>query len=1015
MNVKHCICMLALLSAALAVPAARAPKGAENLAPKAVAIATSEYSSGYSASRAIDGKIPPPTGRGDNGQAWAVQGDTHRNGAELKLEWPAPVTVAEVVYYGRCSSDRKENFKDYAIYADAGKTPVAEGRLALGRGPQRIKLPKPVQAAVLRLKFLSSYGGLNPGASEIQVYSASPPDSLLGPFVAKDPGGSAPTRDPKPKPARKPKAKAPAPPIKECPELLAEFLAGPMTGVEEIVFAVRNPGKDGHWYANFSYYAPDDKRPAYGDGGTKLCRMNLRTGKIATLLEDPNGAVRDPQVHYDGAKIIFSYRKGGSEHYRLYEINADGSGLRRITDEVPYDDIEPTYLADGGIMFVSSRCKRWVNCWVTQVAVLYRCDADGGNLRMVSANGEHDNTPWPLPDGRILYTRWEYVDRSQVHYHHLWVVNPDGTAQMVYFGNLHAGVVMIDAKPIPGTDKIVSLFSPGHGRREHAGPICVVDPRMGPDEQRCVRQIPGGAAFRDPWAFSEHAFMAVEDRTLLLLDDTGRRKVLYRDAVQEVHEPRPLIRRPREASLVRRVDASEAMGRMVLADVNVGRNMTGVRRGEVKKLLVMEVLPKPINYTGGMDPLSWGGTFTLERVLGTVPVEADGSAYFELPPLRSVFFIAMDANDMSVKRMQSFVTVQPGETFSCVGCHEQRTRTMLSGKLMATRRPPSRIEPVAGVADVADFPRDVQPVLDRNCVGCHDYVKRDGADEGPRAGGVILRGDRGPMFSHSYATLTVRAQFVDGRNYAKSNYAPRALGSAASPIMKKLTGGHHGVKASPADVEAVRYWIESGAPYPGTYAALASGMIGGYAQNKQVLTDYEWPETKAAGAAIQRRCGSCHKGRASLPTALSHENGLSFWKPSWSDPRLAKSRHVVFNLTRPELSMILLAPLASKAGGLGMHQTDAKTGKPGEAIEVFSDTNDPDYGAILAMIRRGKERLDEIKRFDMPGFKPPAPYVREMKRYGVLPSTFDLARDPIDVYATDQAYWRSMWHEPVGE
>ena len=200
-----------------------------------------------------------------------------------------------------------------------------------------------------------------------------------------------------------------------------------MAAVNDIVFAARKLNEtDGHWYANFGYYAHDPNRKAWREGA-KLYRWNLATGKLTTLLDDPRGGVRDPQVHYDGQKILFSYRKGGTEHYHLYEINADGTGLRQLTDGA-YDDIEPTYLPDGDIVFVSSRCKRWVNCWLTQVAVLHRCDADGQNIRPISSNNEQDNTPWPLPDGRILYTRWEYVDRSQVDYHHLWAANPDGTA-----------------------------------------------------------------------------------------------------------------------------------------------------------------------------------------------------------------------------------------------------------------------------------------------------------------------------------------------------------------------------------------------------------------------------------------------------------------------------------------------------------------------------------------------------------------------------------------------------------
>ena len=260
-----------------------------------------------------------------------------------------------------------------------------------------------------------------------------------------------------------------------------------MAGVDEFIFAARKQNEtDGHWYANLGYYAHDPKRKAWREG-TKLYRWNLTTGKLATLLDDPRGGVRDPQVHYDGKKILFSYRKGGTEQYHLYEIEADGTGLRQLTDG-PYDDIEPTYLPDGDIVFVSTRCKRWVNCWLTQVAILHRCDAIGQHIRAISSNNEQDNTPWPLPDGRILYTRWEYIDRSQVHYHHLWTANPDGTAQMTWYGNLHPGIVMIDAKPIPGSDKVVASFSPDHGLPEHAGRISIVDPTAGPDAQSFARR-----------------------------------------------------------------------------------------------------------------------------------------------------------------------------------------------------------------------------------------------------------------------------------------------------------------------------------------------------------------------------------------------------------------------------------------------------------------------------------------------------------------------------------------------
>ncbi len=787
-----------------------------------------------------------------------------------------------------------------------------------------------------------------------------------------------------------------------------------MAGVDEIIFAARKVNEtDGHWYANLGYYADDPDRKAWREGA-KLYRWHARTGRLTTLLEDSRGGIRDPQLHYDGRRILFSYRPGGTEQYHLYEIGADGSGLRQLTRGA-YDDIEPTYLPDGGIAFVSTRCQRWVNCWLTQVAVLYRCDGDGTNLRALSSNNEHDNTPWPLPDGRLLYTRWEYIDRSQVDYHHLWAANPDGTAQINWYGNLHPRIVMIDAKPIPGTDKIVSIFSPGHGQREHAGEIVIVDPNAGPDEPKSARSISKGKQFRDPWAFSEDCFMAAVGPALVLLDGGGAQREIFKLPAEDVkaglllHEPRPLVARPREHRIPDRTKLGEATGRLVLADIYNGRNMGGIERGEIKKLLVLESLPMPIHYTGGMDPVSYGGTFTLERVVGTVPVEPDGSAFLELPALRSFILVALDQDDVSVKRMQSFLTVQPGETTSCLGCHEQRTKTPgpANYRSLATSRPPSVIQPIAGVPEVFDYPRDVQPILDALCVDCHGYEKT--AAGGPRAGRLILTGDRGPMFSHSYYMMTIARLFSDGRNRAQSNYAPRTLGSAASRIFKLIDGSHYGVNATPEQRQLLRLWIESGAAYPGTYAALGTGMIGGYAENKQVDTDVDWPATKSAAAVIERRCASCHTGPARvLARSLSDERGLSFWKPDPDDPRLNTSRHIVFNLSRPEKSLFLLAPLAESAGGWGLCRTAVEP--PGTG-GIFSRREDPDYQALLAMCAAGENQLARVKRFDMPGFRPRVDWVREMKRYGVLPGGGDPAA-PLDVYAVDQRYWRSLWFQP---
>ena len=772
--------------------------------------------------------------------------------------------------------------------------------------------------------------------------------------------------------------------------MLQRFLDGPMKEADEIVFAVRVPGRD-HWYVTFGNYADHSETPAkdkgfkfedgvywgYGEGG-RLCRLNLRTGKMKVLLEDPTGGVRDPQVHYSGEKILFSYRRGGTHTFHLYEIDVDGSNLVQLTDG-PDDDIEPTYCPDGSIVFCSSRCRRFVNCWHTRVAILYRCDADGGNIRPLSSNNDHDNTPWVLPDGRILYMRWEYVDRSQVHFHHLWTMNPDGTGQTVYYGNMHGGIAMLDAKPIPGTTKVVASFSPGHGRPEHLGHVAIVDPRFGPDHPEGARQLTKRPEWKDPYAFSEDCFLVARADGLHVMDGGGNHERFYQLPESErlrlqCHEPRPLIARPRERSIAERVGLHKTGGRIVLENIYRGRKMDSVEPGSIKKLLVLKQIPKPINHSGGMEPLTIGGSFTLAQILGTVPVEKDGSAFMELPALQSIFFVALDESEMAVKRMHSFLTLQPGETISCVGCHEQRNEAPHEQRanMLALQRPPSRPEMPPGVPEVLDFPRDIQPILDRHCVECHNPERRDGD--------VELVGDKTPMYTVSYWTMQTRGLVADGRNRETSNYEPYQIGSSASRLMTLINGDHYDTKLSDHEKTLVRLWLETSATYPGTYASLGCGS-------------YPVSPGTVAMQGMRERCGGCHAHEYDDPKH-GHVNTYRFrgrnltWRAPW------------YNISRPEKSLFIRAPLAKEAGGLGLCKES-----------VFRDTEDPLYQAFLASIRDANHRLAEGKRFDMPGFRPTEHYIREMQRFGFLPE--DLRPDdPIDVYAVDKAYWDSFSHQP---
>ena len=817
-------------------------------------------------------------------------------------------------------------------------------------------------------------------------------------------GASVPASQAPARPASTPvPAAKPAPPV-----LLPKALAGPLRNVEDLIFCTRSRYDDPHWYANIGYYCEDEHKKAYAGNGKpdagRLCKWNIRSGKLTTLLDAQGGSIRDPQVHYDAQKILFSYRKAGTDFYHLYEISTDGSGLKQLTSG-EFDDYEPTYLPDGDIAFVSTRCKRWVNCWMTQVGVIHRCAADGSHIEMISPNTEHDNTPWPLPDGRLLYMRWEYVDRSQVEYHGLWTMNPDGTGATVYFGNMHPNIVMLDAKPIPGSRKIVASFSPGHGINEHAGTITIVSTDGGPDDKSLAVAISKGKPLRDPWAFAENCVIAARDNEILLMDGSGAVETIYKHSGEgNVHEPRPIMPRERERILQPRTHPSEPTGCMVVADVYNGRNLPGVKRGDIKKLLILESLPKPVNFSGGPDLVSWLGTFTLERVLGTVPVEADGSASFEIPADRQIFFEALDEHDLSVKRMQSWCSVRPGEVISCVGCHEHRAKTPENkpGELLALQRPPSKIQPFADLPDVVDFTRHIQPILDRHCVKCHGYDKREGQ--------TILAGDLGPHWSHSFFTLFARKLVADGRN-GLGNQPPRTIGSSASRLLTKVDGSHHDVKATPAEWRTLWLWIEGGAPYVGSYAGLrnAAQEAVGYKAAYQVFNEQ--------AAVLRNRCQSCHGVSTNEDNAMPLPHRYEYQrkirashaqKPRGAferliydnDPVARFSPNILLDFTRPANSPLLLAPLAKSAGGWGV------------CGEFFKDTKDPGYQAFLASIQRSKAALDAEPRFGTPAFHPNPQYVREMKRFGIVPPAFDLAKDRLDVFATDQKYWQSLWYRP---
>ena len=1041
------LCLACIAPAAFAQNAGADQQDNPNLAFEAIVEASSEYGIGYEAMGAIDGRVAAALSHSDTGVAWAKRGDACQGAADFWLEWDEPKVVSTVVYYGRTGSAMiEECFGDYEVYLDSDDNPVAKGSFEAKHGPQWVEF-SPRAVSTIRIRFLSGHdGGLNWGASEIAVFEKRPTleelEARVSPEVADAAAGLT----------------------------IESFQEAGMP--EEILFCTRKPGTDEHWYANFGYYADNVYRRPFplGSGGG-LYALNVNTGAVRTIFEDPEGNIRDPQVHYDGETILFSYIPKGKFHYSLYTIKSDGTELTRLTGEgeddeleLPpgvtplessesrtsvkplgnerdfappgWDDYEPTWLPDDSIVFCSTRSKLYVGCWLTQVGTLYKRFPDG-TLRELSCNVEQDNTPWPLANGQIIYMRWEYVDRSQVDYHHLWTMGQDGTNQMVFYGNQTPGTCMLAPKPIPDAEggKIVCTFSPGHGTTEHYGFVTVVDPRMGPDDPNGAKRISKTNRFSDPWAFSEERFMAASYDKLVLLDEFGREATLYqlpeelREAGFWINEPRPLAPREREPILSDSTDPSDPMGTFALANVYHGRKMQDVEPGTIKELMIYETLPKPIHYSGGMDMMSLYGTFTLERLLRTVPVNEDGSAYLRAPANRPIFFLAMDADGRCVKRMHSFTSVMPGEKLSCVGCHEERTETAGADEknrlLKLMERAPDEITPVEGVPEVFSFTRDIQPIFDKYCLECHNPDREEG--------GFNISGHWAPLYTIGYVQASWLQLFGDNRNRAMSNFEPYEIGSGSSKLLKLIDEGHGDVEMSPQDRKILGCWIDAGANYIGTYAGEISGGVGYYLQNYPVHNEKDWPETKAMQEAITRRCDVCHtpldpnKGFGIYSiysdnyTPRNPRNATDTFIPhDLSQPNGRFSRFEIFDLSYPELSKAVRAPLSKDAGGLGVCEAES-----GEV--VFASVDDPDYQTILKGIERGRRYI--IEEDNRPEMLHPSPnngvdcpqryvvrwpYLRELIRYGLLPVDTD-PEASYDPYELDEMYWRSLWYHPEEE
>ena len=430
----------------------------------------------------------------------------------------------------------------------------------------------------------------------------------------------------------------------------------------------------------------------------------------------PPGCAMQPDVSFDGQRIVFAYADHTPPRdqwqFFLYEIRADGTGLRQITgtDSDPLagaggrmtvmpEDYDPCYLPDGGIAFISTRNQGGVRCHngdrYCPTYLLYRCDADGSNIRQISFGEANEWDPTVMPNGQILWTRWDYINRPVLATLGLWTIRPDGTAAEHYFGNYTPNPCRIcEARPIPGSRKVVATTAGHHTM--HAGSLILIDRRIAPDGLEAITRLTPEATFPEsepyspvsfgsPYPLNEDLFLAAfspypypasmahvprrDAFGIYLVDSLGGRELIYRDPEISCLEPMPLAPRPMPPALPSQVadHQTQATGVFYLQDVY--QSTQGIPRGTIRRLRVNQIIPQPTQRV----PYSSAVNFdVLKRVLGTVPVDENGSVAFEAPAGVPLQFQALDENGMAVMTMRTFTHLQPGEQASCVGCHEPR-------------------------------------------------------------------------------------------------------------------------------------------------------------------------------------------------------------------------------------------------------------------------------------------------------------------------------------------------------
>ncbi len=635
------------------------------------------------------------------------------------------------------------------------------------------------------------------------------------------------------------------------------FLRAPeLAKLDRILFVKRHAFEPSH---NYSVILD-----AAGGPGGGICVLEIprRDGALepdratmTTLFDAADGTARNPVAGFAARKIYYGYQRSKDDYYHLYAMNADGSGREQITDG-PFHDTFPCPLPDGGLAFISTRCKARFLCWRPQAFVLFRMDADGGDIRPLSYANISEWTPSVMNDGRIIWMRSEYLDKGADFGHTLWAIRPDGTHPELIFGNNTLNCYA-NGREVPDSSEILCTLV-SHGG-DLNGPIALIDVSRGRFNPQAITNITPDVAphyhmswarrqcFRDPVPIGRDYFLCshapFDKFGLYVIDRYGNRELLYLDP--EIGSMSPTLLRPVAPPPVLGdnnvlAENPSATGQFYVADVYQGLEPT-VKRGTVKYIRVCEEVRADLIQLAGGDyqadhepfqdwyatpthkvsgPHGWP-SYVAKGVLGLAPVEADGSANFYAPAGKVLYFQALDADYNELQRMRSVVQLQAGEKRGCIGCHESRMSAPIPAAALpkAVRRPPSTLQPPPWGAGPFSYEAVVQPVWDAKCIRCHNAEDQEQIN---LTG--VLDTDGVPA---SYRTIIAKGwvhyfDYTWGQEHAKA--APLSFGTVKSKLWQILDGGHYDVCLTREEGHRVKCWTDLNCPLWPDYVLRSNRM-----------------------------------------------------------------------------------------------------------------------------------------------------------------------------------------------